>query len=1030
MPNWTKEQALAIDKDNSNIIVSAGAGSGKTAVLTARVIRKLKDGVDVNRLLVLTFTNEAASEMKDRIRKAIRKEESLKEQLDFIDSAYITTFDSFALSILKKYHYVLGVSRNISIIDNSIISIKKFEFIDEIFEQLYEKEDSNFLKLIGDFCIKDDKDIKSQVLKISSILDLKLDKEEYLNNYIDTFYNEDYVNQLISSYVKSIISLKNEIKSIYEEILILEDGKKALEYEACLLPLINAESYEEIKNNLNISLPRIAKNSKECKEEIKAIISKLSDMTMYDSVTDIYSVYMSTKSYVSAIVDIIKELDKKVSLYKKNNDSYEFVDVSKMAIDIVTKNSEIRDEIKYYYNEIMVDEYQDTNDLQEAFIGAIANNNVYMVGDIKQSIYRFRNANPFIFKNKYDNYSNGLDGYKIDLLKNFRSRSEVLSDINKIFDKIMDDFLGGADYRATHRMVFGNITYDENKDNSISNFLEIYNYDPKEYKEFSKEEKEAFIIAEDIKNKIDSKYNVLDKETGVLRPVTYSDFCIIMDRGTSFDLYKKIFEYLNIPLAIYRDEILGSANDILLIKNIIKFIIKIKLGEFDQEFKYMFTSIARSYLFEMDDNDIFNLFVNNGFKDTDIYSISRCIADSLDNITSSKLITLIIDEFKFYENIIKYRGSGSMMVRVLYLKKIVKNLESLGYSPYELSSYFDDMIDNGLDIKYKVNTKSSNSVKIMNIHKSKGLEFPVCYYSGLYKTFNIRDFNERFMFDNKYGIITPYYKDGIGVMFTKNLAKDEYIKEEISEKIRLFYVALTRAKEKMILIAPLDEDIYNKEDVVNEKTRLLYRSFLDIINTVKDEFDGYVTKFNELDFLTKDYNTIKNVDLSNLGNGFLPYEVRDVDINFEEVSQSKFSKVNNTLKTSDEINNMKMGTYIHYLFEVTDFKNPNYEVLGEYGDMIKKFLSHDLFKDVDKAEIFKEYEFIYDNGLEERHGIIDLMICYSDHIDIIDYKLSNIDDDAYSKQLNGYREYITLKTGLDVKCYIYSINKDILKEII
>ena len=139
MPNWTKDQQSAIDKENSNIIVSAGAGSGKTAVLTARVIRKLKDGVDVNKLLVLTFTNEAANEMKNRIRSAIQKEESLKKQLDYIDSAYITTFDSYALSIVKKYHYLLNLSKNISIVDSSIINIKKKEFIEKIFEELYFK---------------------------------------------------------------------------------------------------------------------------------------------------------------------------------------------------------------------------------------------------------------------------------------------------------------------------------------------------------------------------------------------------------------------------------------------------------------------------------------------------------------------------------------------------------------------------------------------------------------------------------------------------------------------------------------------------------------------------------------------------------------------------------------------------------------------------------------------------------------------------------------------------------------------------
>ena len=238
MPKWTKEQAIAINKDKTNIIVSAGAGSGKTAVLTARVIRKLKDGVDINKLLILTFTNEAAGEMKDRIRSAIKDESSLKKQLDFIDSAYITTFDSFALSILKKYHYILNVSKDISIIDSSIIEIKKREIIEDIFENLYKKEDGLFLKLIGDFCTKDDKDIKELILKISNKLDLKINKEDYLDSYIESFYNDYYIENLTNEYLSKIISIKDEIEDLYNEAQRHEEEKVRDEYEQELLPLI------------------------------------------------------------------------------------------------------------------------------------------------------------------------------------------------------------------------------------------------------------------------------------------------------------------------------------------------------------------------------------------------------------------------------------------------------------------------------------------------------------------------------------------------------------------------------------------------------------------------------------------------------------------------------------------------------------------------------------------------------------------------------------------------------------------------
>ena len=1023
MPNWTKEQALAIDKEGTNIIVSAGAGSGKTAVLTARVIRKLKDGIDINKLLVLTFTNEAAGEMKDRIRKSIKKEESLKEQLDYIDSSYITTFDSFALSIVKKYHYLLNVSSNISIIDSSIIEIKKREILEEIFEDLYKEENPSFLKLISDFCTKDDKEIKEQILKINRLLDLKLDKEKYLNSYINNYYSATYINNITNKYISKVLFLKEEINNLYNIVLSNESNKVITEYEKVLLPLLNSDNYNDIKKNIDITLPRTVEN-KDIKKEIKENIDTLKELTVYESEEQIREIYLNTKPYLEAIIYIIKELDKEINDYKKNNNSYEFIDISKMAIKVVQENDEIRDEIKYFYNEIMVDEYQDTNDLQETFINEIQNNNVYMVGDVKQSIYRFRNANPEIFKNKYDSYNKNENGFKIDLTKNFRSREEVLSDINKIFDKIMTNFLGGAEYRESHRMIFGNSTYTEENDLNISNNLEIYNYDKKATR-FSNEEVEAFIIAKDIKEKLNSNYTVVDKETNKLRKAKYDDFCIIMDRGTAFDIYKRIFEYENIPLSINQDKDLTTENDIIIIKNIIKFIIKIKRKEFDQEFRYLFTSLSRSYLFEYSDDYIFNVFKNNSFYKDTIFEIANNIAKDIDNLSIIGFVNRVIKDFSIYQNIIKTNGIEDTIIRFIYLKKTCKSLESLGYTPYDLSNYLDEMTKIDLDIKYKQNSNQEGSVKIMNIHKSKGLEFPICYFSGLYKEFNMKDFNDRFVYNSKYGIITPYYRDGIGILPQKQLAKEEYIKEEISEKIRLLYVAVTRAKEKIIFVGPINNDIYNDEQIVNDNTRLKYRSFLDILNTVKDDFNS-IKNIDDLSFVTKDYQKFKDINISIEKTKPLP--IKDINIEYTLQETNKFSKTNNKLLTKEELYVINKGNEIHYAFEMTDFKNPNYN--QKYGNYIKRFLNNKLLKNIPLADIYKEYEFTYVAQESIYHGIIDLMLVYKDHIDIIDYKLSNIDDPAYLKQLSGYKDYIENKTNLKVNTYLYSIEKDELKEVL
>ena len=198
---WTNEQLQAINDSGENIIVSAGAGSGKTAVLTQRVITKLKNGININNLLILTFTNAAAAEMKERIRTAIKKDSELTTQLDYIDSAYITTFDSFSMSVVKKYYYLLNISPNITVLDSSICDTVRKQLLDDIFEELYEKRDKNFIKLIDDLTIKDDSAIKKSILDVNINLDRLINKEEYLKSYIDEYYSDKNIDNLIDKYV-------------------------------------------------------------------------------------------------------------------------------------------------------------------------------------------------------------------------------------------------------------------------------------------------------------------------------------------------------------------------------------------------------------------------------------------------------------------------------------------------------------------------------------------------------------------------------------------------------------------------------------------------------------------------------------------------------------------------------------------------------------------------------------------------------------------------------------------------------------
>ena len=1023
MMNLTPEQQLAVDLEGTNIIVSAGAGSGKTAVLSERVIRKLKDGIDIRNILMLTFTNEAAGEMANRIRKKIKKA-GLTSQLEYLDQAYITTFDAFALSLVKKYHYVLNIDKSIDIIDSSIIDLKRNEFLEEIFLSLYEAKDEKFLKLIGDFTTRDDEVIKKAILSINKSLDLKYDKEDYIDNYVNNFYNNKYIEQLFAEYFNYLKKISLELEA---SVLILENFMDSSSYENIynsLSKLFRPNSYNDLYKNNNIILPRFTKvdsSGISVKENIQELFKELNELVIY-SEDELKNNYFCTRDYVEVILKIIKMLDEKINLYKKEQNSYEFTDIAKMAISIVKDNEDIRLELKDKFNEIMIDEYQDTNDLQETFIKLLENDNVYMVGDIKQSIYRFRNANPLIFKDKYDRYSINNGGKKIDLLKNFRSREEVLYNINEIFAPLMTQDIGGINYKESHAMVYGNKAYIEKGANDYNNYLDILTYN-NEDKKYTNDEIEAFIIAKDIKKKIEEKYLVFDFDKESNRYATYNDFCIILDRGSKMSLFKKVFEYLDIPMEVYKDNNLIEENDIFIIKNIIGLILSIKDGIYNKKLKYYFTSVARSYIGNLCDNEIFKCFEENKIFKTDIYNKCYEISKDIDIMTPNILLKRIIKDFDFYDKFILVGNVDAAIKRINYLLELSKNVENLGFSIIDFSNYLNEMIDSDQEIKYKEAKSNSISVKIMNIHKSKGLEFPICYFAGFPKSFNISDLKNKFMFDNKYGILTPFYKEGIGETFVKTLVKNNYYLNEVAEKIRLFYVALTRAKEKMIMVMPNIEDKKYVKDEISFMDGIKFRSFYDFIKSISGNLAKYMISIDLNNVgVTKDYEFSKSLSKNMVNNKEINMLFIEDEIPFIEIEKKHASKtIKEILSVSDE-KTLEFGAKIHELLELTDFKNANTD---------NKYVNHLLNTfDFNSAKIYQELEFSYELDDVLYHGIIDLMLEYEDKIFIIDYKLKNIDDENYIKQLNVYYNYVKCISNKDVHMYLYSILDNVTKEII
>ncbi len=1027
---WTPEQQQAIDLEGQNIIVSAGAGSGKTAVLTERVIRKLKSGIHINELLVLTFTNAAAAEMKERIRVAINNTKGLEEEAKLLDSAFITTFDSYSLAIVKRNHTYLNISKEIEPTDEVTIELEKKHLLDAIFEKYYLSLQPAFLKLINDFCLKDDKELKNLILAAYKKIELKYDKDEFLNTYITNYYTKENITKLVKEYLELIKDYQNIVKEKVERLNDYFDGSYVCKVEESLQQLIQALTYEEIKGALNIDFPRLPNKSpaegKKLKKEITEAIDNIKKLTLYATTEEIYEEILQTKGTATILINILQELNKKLSEYKKQEEIYNFTDIAHLAVKVVATNPQIQEELKNSYNEILVDEYQDTSDIQELFISLIANNNVYMVGDIKQSIYRFRNANPYIFKNKYDVYSENKGGIKIDLLKNFRSRKEVLANINSMFDLFMDDEIGGANYQKSHRLVFGNTTYIEEGYTEQNYNLSALTYNINQLP-ITDEEQEAFLIGHDIEEKIADNYQVFDKNLKKLRPITYKDFAILLDKSKNFDLYKKIFEYLHIPLTILKDEALRKDQDILIIKNLLKLLIHIKEKNYDKEFEYSFFSIARSFLFKIPDDELYKIFINKSYQETRLFKKCETLLPTMDITTPATFLTSLLEEFNYEEKILTVGNVKSFLVRLEYFYNLVKNFENKGNTIYDFIAYLDELFENDYDLKFNINTSDSNSCKIMTIHKSKGLEFPICYFAGFKSKFNIRELNEKIIFDNNYGLVIPivnnYYKDTI----VKTLLKYTTKKEEISEKIRLFYVALTRAKEQLIMVFPEQEEPL-ETGFVSKEERLKYNSFLSIIKSIYSTILPFIKK--PLMTASKNYLNI-NKELT-LKKDASTIVTKVLNIESMKIEEAHYSKEELHLVTKDEQALLNIGTKVHSILEQLDFKNPKLDLfaLDEHlKEKIKQFLQLPIIKENINYPMYKEYEFLFLQDNVTAHGIIDLLIERPDKMLIIDYKLKNITDAAYIKQLNGYREYIKQKTNKKVECFLYSILDADLKEI-
>lgn len=1068
---WTEDQWQAIYEEGNNILVSAGAGSGKTAVLTERIIEKLKRGVSISSLVVLTFTKAAAFEMKTRVRKKIKKEiekgnTELEGELEKIDSAAITTFDSYSLSLVKKYHYLLGIKKDIEIADNIVLEMKKRALIEEVFDEFYRSKDSGFLKLLDTFTVKDDDKIKNICLKLNDSLESIVHKKEYLDTYLEQYYQESFIEDKVREYEQILMSEKEDVLNLLTNLKSCANHPVAMEFVLrvgeTLEPLYSCASYDDYKAVSTVSFPTFTRSKKideqelcqmkEIYDSLKEHFIHLKELCTYENRVSLKNSIFETRETVETLISILKEFDTKLLDYKKKESMYEFSDIGRLAITLLEDYPDIANQIKKNTNEIMIDEYQDTNDIGDYFISLIANHNVYMVGDIKQSIYRFRNANPSIFMDKYNCYSAHQDGEKIDLNKNFRSRKEVLEDINFLFSKFMDEEIGGANYKCGHAMIFGNEEY-ENAGKTVQDYhLEIldYEYQDTEYaKNFRTEEIEAFIIAQDIKRKVESHYQVYDKDEKCLKNITYNDFSILLDRKTSFDLYKKIFTYLGIPLLVHKDEEFVYSDEIFVIENIMKWILSmLDFNYAKNNLEYAVMSICRSFIAHIDDETLFEFFMEHkenfmealNQEDSPIYELHQkmqSLAIFSKTHTLSELLEQVYQEFDVYKKILSLQNIELLNIKLDYLLDVSRNLEKKGYQIADFIHYLEEAINGEIDVTFSRNQNSdSNSVNLMSIHKSKGLEYHICYYAGLGKQFSKADLKERFLFDQKLGFIVPHFDEGIRENFYKELLKEEWNKEDISERIRVLYVALSRAKEKMIFVTNLsDKEATCSDDFVDSKIRLKYKSFYDILLSIKPKLKPYIVPYS-LDQLplTKKYEQLKEKNYESL------LEKSNQKVNYIDIHVDKKKKEERSFSSSYHIvdskeqDRLNLGIRLHECLQYVDYKNiegslEKMELSNFEYQKLTAFFRADFWTYLKAPTFYQELEVIDVKDDIEFHGIIDLLIEDIDQCYIIDYKLKNIEKESYQKQVKGYMNIVEKRLGKETKGILYSLLDETYEEV-
>ena len=1081
--NWTKEQSDAIYKKDSNILVAAAAGSGKTAVLVERIIQRiLNDNIDIDKLLVVTFTNAAASEMRERVLDAIYKKledepdnENLQKQTILLGKSNICTIHSFCLDVIKNNFFEIpNLSANFRIASEEEIELLKQETLDDVFDKLYEEENDEFEKLINTYTgYKGDEPLKEIILKIYRFMQSNPFPEEWLEEKVDMFKCEEIesfsdsiwgrilLENLKEEIIDSINSLKivrNRLEKFYE----LDKYKFVIEDDISILKQLydyTEKSWDEayeystgIKfktwptdKKIVIEAKEDAKKSRDVvKKKIKDAVDNILTYDSKSAIRDINEMY----SILNILKNVILEFDREFNNRKIERNIIDFNDIEHYALKILIKkeNSKIipTDVAKKYqekFAEIAIDEYQDSNRVQELILTSVSKgNNIFMVGDVKQSIYKFRQACPALFLEKYENYSlndSNENGLKIQLFKNFRSRQNVLDITNEIFKSIMSKNLGDIEYTVDEYLNLG-AEFEANENSLDKAELDIIDLKEEEniwkdendeesdefIRQLEKDEVEAKFVAKRIMELINSKVQVRDKKLGY-RNIKYKDIVILL-RSTEklAPIYEK--ELLKNDIPVFSD----SSNEYLDTMEIqtIMNVLRVLDNPIDD---ISLVALLRSVIGGFTDNEIVQIRLcdrSSNFYNSLKIAVNELegeLKEKLDNflnqiaiwrkesdyLSLAELIWRVYTDTGFYNYVGLMPNGNLRQANLKILFERAKEYEKTSFKGlFNFIRFIERLkLGNNDMSSAKVIGENEDVVRIMSIHKSKGLEFPVVFLSSSSKQFNMRDLNSDILLHEEYGL-GPQYINYEKMIEYSTSAKDALKivsrNESLSEEMRILYVALTRAKEKLIItgtVKDYQKDIDKKKDILaiykNDKNTInpiilkKYLSYYDWIqlvllnSNIKDmiKVNLYAKKEIlktevEVEKKIREFDFEEKTDFEKIEREFnwkykkellttLPIkstvskvkEKQNEELDFDSLGNKKIGIaeiIPNFMKDEEEVTNSRIGTLMHLFLQKINFKKRyNMEKLQELKQELisKKIITK---TESDYIDINKIYRFL------------------------------------------------------------------------